>query len=231
MPFLESNKTMKIRKSIFAGVVGLVLTAFSSKSNGGEFNIQPAFNAKQTSATLRLEGWSKLNRSLDIYGFSDLDGKKEEPLNLENFYLEARLRQSLGFLSPKLEKLHLIPEFSVSNYLETRLKLGVGYGTSLWKGNYTTFRLFPYETSGKYGVHTTFYTEQEFAKRKAKASIVADINWGSRDIYLEPEISFKARRNLSFFLQGRSFGSLDNLGGNLKNIQPILGIKYHFSGK
>ena len=165
-------------------------------------NIQPAYNLSQNSATIRLEGSSKLTDKVKCYGFTDVDAV-EDSADLENFYAEARLSYSINDI------LALAAEYNGGNNLEDTVRLGFVVTPKTFKGNFTMFKFYPYETNGSKGPQVCFFTSQELTD-KIIACLTVDYNIDLETISIEPELDYKVNERLTAFLQGRRFGPIDN---------------------
>ncbi len=214
-----------IRKGLAGVLLGALALANPAQAQEGWFNLQPAYNLKTESPTLRLEGGATLDKKFDVYGFLDLDSNKEGSADLDNYFGKLRFTYSLGDLSDKLENVGIAAEYTTASGMEDIIRPQLTYKTSLFKDNSTTFRFSPCDINGEGGPALNLFSYQQINK-DISVQLLADYNLESQTAYIEPEIDYKISEKASLFLQGRSFGELNQ--DLITNMTPVIGIKIKF---
>lgn len=197
---------------------GIALLAATSASAGNWANIQPAYNADAQHATVRLEGGADLGKRGKFYGFLDLDGNKENPVDLEQFYGEARFMGKIG-KSPWAAA----AELDVGSGMEDFLRIGATYTPKTGEGNFTQLRLWPFETSGGRGPQVSAFSNQQLSDRVAISGLL-DYNIDPNTAYIEAELDINIAKKAALFAQARGFGTIDDR----MDITPVGGVKWNF---
>lgn len=199
-------------------------------------NIRPAYHIDAQHATVRLEGGADLGKRGKFYGFLDIDGSKENPLDFEQFYGEAR-----GML--KLGKSHwaAAAELDAGSGMGDFLRVGATYTPDTGKKNFTQLRLWPFETTSDRGPQISVFTDQQLSGRVSISGLL-DYNSDPNTAYLEAEVDVKLGKrtmvtdpktkqqhvvvgdNPTLFAQTRGFGTIDDR----IDIAPVIGMKWNF---
>lgn len=206
-------------KKITAGLA-FIFALYSSSpalAEDGWANIQPAFNTRANHAILRMEGGSNITDKLSCYGWFDADAASEKPCDFENFYGEGRLTYKINNI------LGIAAEYNGGNNCKDTVRFGITITPKTNKKNFTMFKYFPYETTGKKGQQLCLFSSQKLTP-KLGASLIIDYNLDKKTWYVEPELNYKLNNNSTMFTQGRSFGSIDDK----MEFSPIFGIRYKF---
>ncbi len=153
-----------IRKGLAGVLLGALALANPAQAQEGWFNLQPAYNLKTESPTLRLEGGATLDKKFDVYGFLDLDSNKEGSADLDNYFGKLRFTYSLGDLSDKLENVGIAAEYTTASGMEDIIRPQLTYKTSLFKDNSTTFRFSPCDINGEGGPALNLFSYQQINK-------------------------------------------------------------------
>ena len=196
-----------------------VVAALALPARAGNWaNVQPAYNLNAEHAIMRLEAGADLSDHTKFYGFLDLDGSKEHPLDLQNFYGEARVMRKLG-----KSNWAAACEFDVGSDLDDFVRIGATYTPKTGKGNFTQLRLWPLETSGDRGPQLSVFSSQDLTDRVSVNGLL-DYNVEPNTAYIEAGIEAKVGRKASIFAQARGFGEI----GGAMQISPFVGWKWRF---
>jgi hypothetical protein len=208
-------QTLKRR---FVACIALVcaLAAISCKPESWS-NIQPAYKPRQNTPTVRVEGGSKLADRVSFYSFMDMDPVQDNSADMESFYGEARVAYALN------DVWALAVEYDTGNNCDDLARAGVVITPKTWKGNFTMFKIYPWETSRGKGPQVCLYSSQQLTD-KISAIITAEYNTDSRTLYLEPELRYTPDKRYFIFLQGRHFGSIDDR----IDLAPVAGVGCNF---
>src|SRR3989344_2461014 len=225
-------------KSYKAAVMGAALAAtLAVPARAGDWaNIRPAHNIDGQHATVRVEGGADLGKHGKFYGFLDLDGSTEHPLDLEQFYGEAR-----GMLNLGNSRWAAATELDIGSGMGDFLRVGATYTPDTGKKNFTQLRLWPWETSGTHGPQVSVFSEQQLSDRVSVSGLM-DYNTDPNTAYLEAEVDVKLGKrtmvidpktkkqhavvgdNPTLFAQARGFGTIDDR----IDIAPVVGLKWNF---
>ena len=184
-------------------------------------NIQPSQNTRQQNSALRVEGGKNVNDNLSLYGFADLDAAKEGDVDVENIFLKGRVDYNVK------GPLGLAADYTGGNNLDDRVRAGITLTPKTWKGNFTQFTLFPYDSETDNGTQAVVFGSQKLGKRVI-ASVLADYDLESKGFYLEPNVDVKLTDKVSAFAQGRAFGDVGEYKGALKDMATYVGFKIDF---
>ena len=212
-----------ITKKVITKMIISSLLCAATASAGGWANMQPAYNTREDHATVRVEGGTKLAEHVNMYAFMDLDTTKADPFNFESIYAETRLKLGLDGLEKRLKSFELAAEYNGSTGGKDTVRFGLLYTPHVGKGNFTQFKLLPFETSGEKGAHVGVYSSQTLGKRLT-LSALAEYNLRPRAIYFEGEANIKMTQPAALLLQARGFGKID---GKI-DVAPVIGLKYTF---
>ncbi|MFA5077013.1 MAG: hypothetical protein WC488_01150 [Candidatus Micrarchaeia archaeon] len=207
-----------IRTAAIAGGVALsLLTPAKVHAQDGWANFRFGYSTNQ-STTATLEGGTSITDKLKFYGFAELDGTKEKPLDLaQGAFLKLRVTQGIG------NNFHVIVEDLLTNG-DNRVRAGIAFTPMLGKGNYTLVSAMPLGVGGKKGPQLFLFMSQEISKR-IQAQLLADYASKPNTVYLEPELNIAITKHLAVLLQGRYFGAPENIG-KAGSWNAILGIKW-----
>lgn len=213
-------KTIKGKiKKILAGLafMSTIYASLPAAAENAWANIQPGYNIKDKHPTVRLESGSDITDKLGLYAYMDLDSTKDKPSDFESYFGAVRLTQRLNNL------LGLVGEYEGGNDCEDTVRIGAAITPKLGKGNFTVLRLFPYETSREKGPQVALFVSQKFTD-KLTSSLLACYDIDPKNLYLEPELDLALTKDITLFLQGRSFGEAKKT----PDMATVAGIKYNF---
>lgn len=108
--------------SLFAGL---------AVSRAQWLEVQPAYYTDVEIGTARLEGGAQLLPPLSLYGFVDFYGQTKAKFDLNTYYGEVRLMQSLAFADERLKAWNLTVEANGGTDYDGILRFGVVWNTSL----------------------------------------------------------------------------------------------------
>lgn len=183
-----------------------VLSATSTRA--GWLELQPAYYTDYKIGTARAEGGAQLAPSLSLYGFVDFYGRTKRKFDLNTYYGEVRLMQSLGFADANLKAWNLTVEANGGTDYDGILRLGVVWNTSLGKGNTFALKLYP-AASRDHDAQVSFYCAQQLTPEFSVYAIFdygfGQWIFGREQIYVELEARYRLNKRLSLFAQGRQF--------------------------
>jgi hypothetical protein len=207
-----------------------VLGAATSRASWLEF--QPAYYTDYKIGTARAEGGASLAPPLSLYGFVDFYGQSKSKFlskfDLNTYYGEVRLMQSLGFADARLKAWNLTVEANGGTDYDRILRFGVVWNTSLGKGNTFALKLYP-AASRDHDAHASFYCAQTLTPELSVYAIF-DYGFGTwifgrEQIYVELEARYRLNKQLSLFVQGRQFEAAN---GFKLDPSPVVGVKLSF---
>ena len=208
--------------------VFLILFAGASASRASWLEVQPGFYTDLDIGTARLEGGAELRPELSIYGFFDFYGQANSKFDLNTYYGEVRLMQSLAFADDRLKAWNLTLEANGGTDFDRILRAGLVWNTSFGKGNTFALKLYP-AASRDQDAHASFYWAQELSPKLSVYAIFdygfGDWIFGEEQIYVELESRYRVRERFSLFVQGRQFAAAR---GFRLDLSPVLGLKYTF---
>lgn len=209
------NKLKNYTKGL--AIVAALYASAAGAADNGWMNIQPAYNANDNHVTVRIEGGADVSDKVSVYSFADIDASKQEPLDFENLYGEARFKFTVN------DWLKVLAEHDFGTGFKDFTRLGVEITPSIDDNNFTAIRVFPYETDGDVGSQIDVYSAQQITD-KLNASILAELKLGIDSLYAELELGYDLSDDVTLFGQLRHFGSLD------QKIEPtpVVGAKYNF---
>jgi hypothetical protein len=211
-----------------ATTILLSALALAATVRASWLELQPAYYTDLEIGTARLEGGANLNPALALYGFVDFYGQTNREYALNTYYGEARLMQSLDFVSPDLKAWNLTVEANGGTDYAGIARFGVVWNTSLWKDNTFALKLYP-AASRDHDAQVSFYCAQQFTPNFSAYAIFdydfGDWIFGEEQIYVELEVRYRLNKKFSLFAQGRQFAPA---AGFQLDPTPVIGLKYTF---
>lgn len=191
-------------------------------------DFQPAYYTDIEIGTARLEGGAQLLPPLSLYGFVDFYGQAKSKFDLNTYYGEVRLMQSLAFADERLKAWNLTVEANGGTDYDGILRLGVVWNTSLGQGNTLALKLYP-AASRDGDAHASIYCAQALTPEFSVYAIFdygfGDWIFGEEQIYVELEARYRLSKRISLFVQGRQFEAAE---GFKLDPTPVVGVKISF---
>ncbi len=206
----------------------LALIASAASARAGWFEVQPGYYTKGDIGTVRIEGGGPAAPALTTYGFIDFYGQQDAKYDLNAFYGEARLMQSLAFIDPKWKEWNLTAEVNGGTGYAGIARLGMVWNSSLGEGNTFALKLYPVASRDR-DAHASIYCSQMITP-KLSAFVVFDYGFGDwifgeEQIYAEAEVRYRFTEKFSVFVQGRQF---EPAAGFKLDLTPVVGVKWSF---
>ncbi len=199
-----------------AGLLALLARPAAAGSWG---NVQPAYDAKDRHATVRVEGGADLSDKVNVYGFADLDATGEKPFDLTGVYAEGRIARSLGDVSRKLKDVSAAVEYNGGTGGGGTMRLGAIYKPDLGEGQTLIVKAFPVGTNGA-GPQASVFRQGRISQAWS-GSVLVDYNVKPGTLYSELELDRKVGNGIEAFAQVRL-----STGHGAGSPTPIIGIKY-----
>lgn len=208
--------------------LSLALLASVASTHAQWFDLQPGYYTKGDIGTVRIEGGAPFAPGLTSYGFVDFYGQKDAKYDLNAFYGEARLMQSLAFIDPKWKAWNLATEVNGGTGYAGIVRLGLVWNTSFMEGNAVALKLYPV-ASRDGDAHASIYFSQKLTP-KLSTFLVFDYGFGDwifgeEQIYVELELRYQLWKQFAVFVQGRQF---EPASGFKLDPSPVVGVKWSF---
>jgi hypothetical protein len=191
-------------------------------------DVQPAYYPDYRIGTARLEGGASLTDSLAVYGFSDFYGQRRGNFDLNTYYGEVRLMQSLSVVKSEWKAWSATVEVNGGTDYDGITRFGLVWNTSFWKGNATALKFYPVATRD-HDAQASIYFSQAFSDAFSAYLIFdygfGDWVFGEEQIYVELELKYKLGKRVALFAQGRQFEVAE---GFKLDPTPVLGMKISF---
>ncbi len=201
---------------------------YAATAHASWLEFQPAYYSDLKIGTARLESGAELRPALTTYGFVDFYGQTKSKFDLNTYYGEVRLMQSLAFVDPQWGAWNLTAEANGGTDYDGILRLGLVWNTALGKGNTFALKLYPVATRDR-DAQASFYLAQTLTENLSVYAIFdyGFGNWifGREQIYVELELRYRLGRRVSLFAQGRQFAPA---AGFRLDPTPVLGLKFSF---
>jgi hypothetical protein len=213
----EKMKIKQLAKKTIAGLALVSALAMGQPANAGDWaNVKGSVSTKDRHALITVEGCADIGNKIATYGFADAESTEAEPLKLDSIYAEARATYKLNSL------VRAIAEYNGGSGYEDTVRIGIALTPNLGRNNFTFVKLLPYETTKDKGPQISSLTSQTLNDRLT-ASLLADYNTKPKTMYIEATLEYKINKNLSLYVQGRSFGKIGKV-----DFVPYVGISKSF---
>jgi hypothetical protein len=203
----------QIAKKAIAGLALVSALATGQPANAGDWAaVKGSVSPKDRHALITAEGGVDISNKIAAYGFADAESTEAEPLKVDSIYGEARATYKLNSL------VRAIAEYNGGSGYEDTVRMGIALTPNLGKNNFTFVKLLPYETTKDKGPQISALTSQQL-NDNVTASLLADYNTKPKTMYIEATLEYKIGKNLSLYVQGRSFDKIGKV-----DVVPYVGV-------